>query len=503
MKPQVVVTVIVATLEAFLYFGVVFGWTSLQPMLISEGFFTENCFPKIKTTNVTTTQASNKTTTTKTIPACTSQTESLNLVYAVFNSVPLMFLVLYGHASDRYGNWITRSLLLLLFILGSVMTALATPERSWMLYLSFSLCCFSGQALLINTLTVANLSSKYRALIITLISGATDSSCLVYLAFYLLYFSAGWSFRTIFLAYAASSLLLVVQTFFFYPKRTPPYDLPKNYEFGYKELPCFAEKSNTDDLHEIRDTKHKYEILEEDYDVDKDRDDKVADSENPHCTSLNECLKEVYTWTALLHNGIFEISATYFIGTFNSWITTKVETSEVNTYTIAFGVIQGLSIFFAPLSGILMDYFRKRFTGSLGLRLASFTAVTIQVLITDVSVIVTLGLSLLPSAKVQYVTMTLLSFGRVSLYAGSAAFCSVVYPSHHFGFLYGLSLMGLGMFCALHYPITLLLTRVLNNNFTIVNGVMMLLCTCNLAHPFYLAWIIKSRTAKRGLNRTL
>ena len=290
-------------------------------------------------------------------------------------------------------------------------------------------------------------------------------------------------------------MLFAVQTFFLQPKRTPPYDLPKNYKYGYKELPCFAEV-DADDV-ALEDLNQNFQ------EENNDGDQKIDDAENPDNISLKQCLREIYTWTEILHHCVLMLSITYFIGSFNTWIVTKVEPSEVDTYIVAFGVIQGFGIFFAPLSGMLMDYFRQRYTKSIGLRLASFKSVTIQLFINDVILICMFACSLIPNAKVQYITMMLQSVGRVFLFATAAAFCNAVYPSHRFGILYGLTETLGGLVCFLQYPITLLLTRVFNGNFTIVNTMMMMLCICNLGHPLYLSWLIKSRAVKRTPGETL
>jgi len=289
-------------------------------------------------------------------------------------------------------------------------------------------------------------------------------------------------------------MLFAVQTFFLQPKRTPPYDLPKNYKYGYKELPCFAEV-DADDV-ALEDLNQNFQ------EENNDGDQKIDDAENPDNISLKQCLREIYTWTEILHHCVLMLSITYFIGSFNTWIVTKVEPSEVDTYIVAFGVIQGFGIFFAPLSGMLMDYFRRRYTKSIGLRLASFKSVTIQLFINDAIVITMFALSLIPNAKVQYITIVLQSIGRVFLFATAAAFCNAVYPSSRFGILYGITEAFGGLSCLLQYPITLLLTRVLNNNVSIVSGMLLLLCCCNLAHPLYLSWIIKSRAAERKLRET-
>jgi len=492
MKVQIVFTIFMAMLETFLYLGSVFGWTSLQPMLVNEGFFSDGCNSKSNGTANGTTTTTNATLTT-TPGACTSQIESLSLVFSIVTAVPSVLFVGYGVLLDRYGNWICRTALLILFIFGSLMTALATPEASWILYLSFAFCNFGGVSLLMNNLTVANLLPKRRVLVTTMISGAFDSSSIVYLVFYMLYYSFNLSFRVIFIAHAASAVVFVVQTFFLQPMRTPPYDLPKDYQYGYKELPCFAE-TKAEDVN-LEDMNEKF--IDGNNNGKKQRE-AIADSENPDNDTLKQCFTEVYTWTEIAHHMVLMLSVTYFICTFNNWIRTVVHPSEIDKYVVAFGVIQGLGIFFAPFNGMLMDYFRKYYTASLGLRLASFKSVTIQLFINDAIVISMFALSLVPVPELQYVTMFLQSIGRVFLYGTAAAFCATVYPSSRFGLLFGLTGTMGGFSCLLQFPMTLLLTRVFNNNYTVVNGMMMALCCCNLLHPLYLLSIIKTRAAKRN-----
>ena len=68
------------------------------------------------------------------------------------------------------------------------------------------------------------------------------------------------------------------------------------------------------------------------------------------------------------------------------------------------------------------------------------------------------------------------------------AFCTLVLPSQHFGKLYGLALLVNGLFLLLQYPLTLILTRVLDYNFTAVNSGLLIVSCFSIVHPIYLLY---------------
>lgn len=376
-----------------------------------------------------------------------------------------------------------------MFFVGSLVTGFATPNKSWLLYLSLSLLNFGGFGILIANLTLGNLVPRYRASIVTLISGAFDSSTIVFLVFYELY-KTGVSYKNLFSVYSSLLSVALVQTFFLTPKQNIPYVLPENYKYGYKELLCFKNDNTLNDGYSSS-----VDLKNKNYNNFENSD------ENPDNLTLKECIKEVFTWTEMIHYCVVHFVVTFFIGSFNSWIETKVPYDQIDTFITVFGIVQCLGIVFAPISGLLIDRLRTKFSKKIGLRLASFKSVTTLLIINDFLVILMLIFSLIPNAEIQYITMSLQVISRAFVYSTAAAFANAVYPTSCFGVIYGITEAIGGVFLLLQYPVTLLLTRVLKNNFFILNSILLgLVITC-LAHPIYLMILVHKRTLIReGVN---
>ena len=380
-------------------------------------------------------------------------------------------------------------MILTVFLVGSLVTGFATPNKSWLLYLSLSLLNFGGLGILIANLTLGNLVPRYRASIVTLISGAFDSSTIVFLVFYELY-KTGVSYKSLFSVYSSLISIAFVQTFFLTPKKNAPYVLPKNYKYGYKELFCLKNDNILSNDHSSS-----IDLKNENYNNLENSD------ENPDKLTLKECIKEVFTWTEIIHYCVVHFVITFFIGSFNSWIETKVPYDKIDTFITVFGILQCLGIFFAPFSGLLIDRLRTKFSKKIGLRLGSFKSVAILLIINDFLVILMLILSLIPNAEIQYITMSLQVISRAFVYSTAAAFTNAVYPTSCFGVIYGITEAFGGIFLLLQYPVTLLLTRVLKNNFFILNSFLLGLVIACLAHPIYLMIVIHKRALIReGVN---
>ena len=472
MRVQLALTLIVTTLELVFYAGSLYGWASLQPVLIREGYFSSEC-------NTTAATDTNETAGNQ---LCSSQVEQLNLVFTIVTSLPILLTVASGFMLDRYGNWVTRTLLLAVFAVGLLVIASSRPEHSWTLYVGFSLLSFAGLGLLTNNYIIGNLVPAYRASVVTLFSGAFDSGTLAFFVLSELY-RRGYSFQGIFYAYTGGVTLFVAHTFALTPQRTAPHVLPDGYVYGYRELSCFGGGNKTHTLKAATSA--------------DEPPHREGGTEDVDSLSLRSCLKELYTWTEILHYCLLHFLLTHFIGTFNIWIRTKVAAHQVDFYTSTFGVMQGLGVLLAPLSGLLMDRYRRSSTAKLGIRLASLKSVAILLLANNCIVITAFALSLVPNAEIQVLTMALQVIARAFVYATAAAFCSCVYPTEHFGFMYGLTESCAAIALLAQYPVTLLVTRITDNSFVLLDLLLLMLCVLSLAHPLYLLRLVKARAVAR------
>lgn len=217
-------------------------------------------------------------------------------------------------------------------------------------------------------------------------------------------------------------------------------------------------------------------------------------------------LRKRHTWTHIAHFCVFHFSLTFFIGSFNNWIDSKLHHDEDDTsydvthYVTVFGVTQCLALAAAPLSGTVCDFFRRRFIATNGRRLASMKAAALTLMIGDVLIVIMFAVSLAPRAPPQYAAMTLQVLGRSFMYATSAAFITVGYPARHLGTLYALMEFIGGFVLLLQFPATLLVTRTLGNNYDLLYGILMLACGLAIAHPLYLLRYVAIKSRRSPAN---
>ena len=120
-------------------------------------------------------------------------------------------------------------------------------------------------------------------------------------------------------------------------------------------------------------------------------------------------------------------------------------------------------------------------------------SVTVLLFTNDFLIVVMLVFSLIPQSELQYVTMAIQVVARAFVYSTAAAFTNAVYPTQHFGFIYGLTVACGGVVLLLQYPVTLIVTRIFNDNYDIVNGVTLAAVLVNLLHPIYLMYFINKK----------
>ena len=467
MKSQTVLSLAVTFVETLLYSGLLYGWSSLQPVLVQEGFFND-------TDSDNDAKYFGYFLTTDTIN--TDQINRLMVVFTIASTVAPICNLSTGYMLDRLGGWFTRTYCLVVMAAGLVLCSVATPETSNLLFASFSLISYAGLGLNSVNVQVANLLPKYKSSLCTVISGLYDSSTLVFLVFNKLY-KGGSSYHSIFFAYAFVSVPFHFYTFLLTPKRVPPEKIPENYKYGYHELPC---AKRTEEQTAGQNYKR--------FDNTNEKEDDAVD------LSFKECLKLPYTWTNILHSCVLQLSMAFFIGNFNFWLTSSfpdATADQIEKYTTVFGTVQCCGVFFAPISGALMDFLRQKFAKIMPLKFAALKSAAVSILMSSLLTILMFVFSLVPVFEVQIVTFVLQALARSIICGTLVAFLNIVYPNKHYGKMYGIHIFVCGVTLLLQYPLTLVVTNLLGNSFTAVNAALLVCCVASLAHPFYILYYVK------------
>lgn len=467
MTFQRVLSLTVTFIETLLYTGLLYGWSSLQPVLVQEGFFNGSDCENNETEYFTYYRLSSE----KAVN--TDQISQLEVVFTIASTIAPICNLSTGYMLDRLGGWFTRTYCLTAMATGLILCSVATPETSNLLFVSFSLISYAGLGLNTVNVQVANFLPKYKSSLCTIISGLYDSSTLVFLVFNKLY-KNGSSYNGMFLVYAFLSIPFHFYTFLLTPKRPPPEKVPDNYSYGYHELPCIKQTIE--------------ETVNQSYKRFGSKKEDVVD------ISFKECLKLPYTWTNILHSCVLQLSMAFFIGNFNFWLSSSfpnTSSDQIEKYTTIFGTVQCCGVFFAPVSGILMDFLRQKYTKVIPMRLAALKSAAVSILLSSVLTILMFVFSLVPIFEFQIVTFIMQALARSIICGTLSAFLNIVYPNKHYGKMYGIHVFVCGLFLLLQYPLTLAVTNLLNNSFTVVNAVLLVLCVTTLAHPFYILYYVK------------
>jgi len=204
-----VITFVLALFECLCFAGIIFGWFSIRPVLEAEGFFGVVTKPKvavsdlIEASSASTNGSDNVPSSSLEVPttACedenNGETQSVsesdamfNLLFTVSSSAINYSSLFTGFLLDKFGTMVSKLLASLLFTSGLLIMAFATPEHSWLLFLSFSfLLPIGGYWHFISNFQIGNLFGKWQGTVVTIFSGSFDSSSFVFLLFAELFFS--------------------------------------------------------------------------------------------------------------------------------------------------------------------------------------------------------------------------------------------------------------------------------------------------------------------------
>ncbi|XP_072295825.1 equilibrative nucleobase transporter 1-like [Eucyclogobius newberryi] len=443
-------------LECLCFAGAVFGWASLVIVLKTEGYFTSFCV------NTTAVRASGQNRTdaserlnfsftgvnTSHVLECSEQHEYFSLVFTITSFASNFLSFPSGFLFDWLGTAVARLCAIFLFTLGTLMVAFSTPALSVLLFPALSLMGVGGRMCLMTNMQVGNLFGARRSTVITVYTGAFGSSSLLFLIIKLLH-EAGVLLHTSFLFLSACSIPLVLRTFFLLPLKRIPYPLPEHYTYGIvccKLNPAMERiKANNNSQ------STEYQTLYED---------------SPEM-SFRECLRSSFFYWHLLWLSVIQLRHYLFIGTLNPMLQrfTGEDQNVVSRYSNAFAITQLCAVMFAPWNGFVMDKHRAKLKADgLSESEADLRAVMLSLTLTSLLCVLFSVCAMIPILPLQYFTFFLQVLNRAFYTGSDAAFIQVIFPSCHFGKLYGL-IKGLSaLLSLLQYPCFILVEDILNGD---------------------------------------
>ncbi|PWW79113.1 MFS general substrate transporter [Tuber magnatum] len=153
--------------------GVVFGYAALKPVMIREGIYRDKCTEKEIE---------------KGSRVCYEQEIRLNFMFTLAAVATNVCALLVGTVLDRYGPRVSGIIGSMLFALGCLGFSLAKQIRNFDPYpISYLLLALGGPFIFISSFHLSNAFPSHSGLILSMLTGAFDSSSAVFLLYRLLY----------------------------------------------------------------------------------------------------------------------------------------------------------------------------------------------------------------------------------------------------------------------------------------------------------------------------
>ncbi|KAI5780092.1 major facilitator superfamily domain-containing protein [Geopyxis carbonaria] len=199
----------VAVVYCLLAAGIIFGYAALKPILIAEGVYRDRCTPSEATSD---------------IPVCLQQEIALNLMFTIAAVATNVCALLVGTVLDQYGPRVSGIIGSFLFACGCLGFAFAEQLSHTGVdpYIpAYLLLAIGGPFIFIPSFHLANAFPRRSGLVLSMLTGAFDSSSAVFLGYQLFYdHFGGLSLRTAFLGYLVVPALILLSQFTIMPSQS-------------------------------------------------------------------------------------------------------------------------------------------------------------------------------------------------------------------------------------------------------------------------------------------
>ena len=475
MQFQRWLTIVTSFLETLLFVGLVFGWPSLQFVLEREGYFSNLCRSNLKIDDVNI--SSGNVSTTNSL-SCQDAQASFNLIFTLSSTLPFLLSFLLGYLQDRFGNWIYRSIISTLYTLGLIFLILSSPTWSNLLYPGLVLISISGIGLSFSNIQTANLTTNYRGVMLSFISGLILSSSLVFFIVKKSY-ESGINLTQIFGILIALTIFLWIRTFALMPRKLFPFPLPDSFKFGYKEWKCCRKTSIAKHMVPVSlvavgaSNKMAEKVME--------CRDGTGETEKP--MSFKTCLKSIPFWSNLFYVTVMVFIVNFVFGTTQTWLSNTVDPSEISKLTDDFGIMLFCAAGVALLYGLMYDTIVKLVHKTTNnLKIGNLTATMVSVIVTT-SFGLVLYIMRLTSNPYGVFVFQLLTI--TFLFGGFGTFMGITFPPEHIGKLIGLTNLIVGSIGLLQYAL-FQLASAFDPFFYYINIGLIAVTFLTLIHPFFI-----------------
>lgn len=368
--------------ENLFFSAALFGWSSLLPILVKEGLYSNLCNYENSTIvtieDEVVTDGDMITAVIETVdengrpiyPTCSDQAERLNLALTVglFLLSGLTFPI--GMLMDKVGSRLLRMVGALMFMGSCFLFGYTTIEQSWLLFPAVALNGVGGILHTFTAFQIANLFQGKRSTVISINIGAYASAGVSFLICKLLY-DSGISRQSIFLVLGLLESFVIINCFLNVPSEPIPDPEDSKYEMHWNIFRTQHKVTGKQFYQMVSHVGRKLSVTDEQAEVAKQtmmRKGSKIHSSQVHLeiqfkpkTKSPSLVSSIFTPIYLLSLFVLSIAQlrlNIFIGSLNQVLNnlTGGDEEQVDTYTNIFGYMQMMGIIACPIIGLVMDY---------------------------------------------------------------------------------------------------------------------------------------------------
>lgn len=382
--------------ENLFFSAVLLGWSSLLPVLLTEGFYSTRCTEEdignsTNDANDTDVQYDDEEATTifydttgsltpspenygrPVYPRCSAQDEALNLAFTIGSFLLSGLTFPIGMAMDKFGSRVLRMLGAVMFIASCLIFGWTPIELSEMIIPAVSLNGVGGIMVTFTSFQVANLFGTKRSTVISLNIGSYASAAILFLILKGLY-DAGISRQVMFTGLAIATLFVIINAYINIPKE--PIPDPEGAAFGmhWQILKVNHKVTGKQFYSMVTNVGRKLSVTDEAAEEAKQtmirKGSKIYSSQLNLAIELKERKKKKKENTlmysvcspiyilSIIVMCVTQLRLLFFIGSLTQMLqlVTGNVTETMDQYIYIFGMMQLMCLVTSPLIGLVMDF---------------------------------------------------------------------------------------------------------------------------------------------------
>ncbi|CAH1794481.1 unnamed protein product [Owenia fusiformis] len=537
-------------IEALLFAGCIFGWSSLLFVLKEDGIYSNLCNAVDATIN-NGTQSLNyteevvvdvgvvelnpnstiqvdiplpgSTAATEVLqhvpphqhkyPTCAEQDSMLALVFTIANLCFTLYNPLIGTIFDKFGTRLSRLMASTLLISGGIFLAFTTTDIPHLIFPGMSLFAMGGMQLYVSNLQIGSMFGKRQSTVVTIYSGSFDTSSVGFLLVKIAY-DNGISRQHSMYFYTSLVAIVLLNTFLL---------MPKFKVFTDEKQTKGEQLENGEEMKTLRSQNTIDEKNDAKTDIQADNEDKSdqnshlaadnhTDLQEDHIVKGNESIKPIkrYVFSLLYMFHIIWITIgqlrfIFLVGSMNALLNVRAngdhETVSFLTNVLSYFMMCGLLC--APFAGMIMDkhsrIIQSKKSNSAMSLLDNALSTSIALTITCIMMIGVSVLVLIPVLELLYIAFLFVVVFRSFLYGTAISFIGKVFPMQYFGSLLGLMYFISGAIATLQFPLFIWAEGPPKDP-TYPNALLLALAVVSTIHPIYIIFKHKQSSKLTGLG---